>query len=84
MKGSGSKNVWILRGDLESKHQSLESKIPQNPLNIKFILDNWEIIKILNFWEMIDCKSEKKPEITRLKIKANKNSIQDCKISHSS
>jgi len=45
MKGNGSKDVWVLRGDLESKHQSLESKIPHNPLNIKFIFDDRDIIK---------------------------------------
>jgi len=45
MKGIGSKYVWVLRGDLESKHQGLESKIPQNPQNIKFIFDNREMIK---------------------------------------
>jgi len=45
MNGNGSKDVWILRGDLESKHQSLESKIPHNPLNIKFIFDKREMTK---------------------------------------
>jgi len=45
MQGNGSKDVWVLRGDLESKHQSLESKIPYNPLNIKFIFDKREITK---------------------------------------
>jgi len=45
MKVIGSKYVWVLRGDLESKHQGLESKIPQNHLNIKFIFDNREMIK---------------------------------------
>jgi len=39
MKGIGSKDVWVLRGDLEFKHQGLESKIPYNPLNTKFSLD---------------------------------------------
>jgi len=45
MKGNGSKDVWVLRGDLESKYQSLESKIPHNPLNIKFIFDKSEMTK---------------------------------------
>ena len=45
MKGIGSKYVWVLRGDLESKHQDLEFKIPHNPLNIKLIFDNREMIK---------------------------------------
>ena len=34
----------------------------------------------MNFWKMIDWKSEKKLEIKRLKIKENKNSIKDRKI----
>jgi len=37
MNGNGGKYVWVLRGDLGSKHQGLESKIPHNPLNIEFI-----------------------------------------------
>jgi len=45
MKGIGGKYVWVLRGDLESKHQGLESKISHNPLNIKLIFDNREMIK---------------------------------------
>jgi len=45
MKGIGSKYDWILRDDLESKHQGLESQIPHNPLNIKLIFDNREMIK---------------------------------------
>ena len=49
MKGIGSKYVWVLRADLESRHQGLESKIPHNPLNIKFIFDNREIIKDWTF-----------------------------------
>jgi len=49
MKGIRSKYVWILRVDLESKHQGLESKIPHNPLNIKFIFDNRETIKDWTF-----------------------------------
>jgi len=53
MNGNGGKYVWVLRGDLGSKHQSLESKIPHNPLNIKFIFQR------LNFWERIEWKSEK-------------------------
>jgi len=45
MKGIRSKYVWVLRGDLESKHQGLESKIPYNLLNIKLIFNNREMIK---------------------------------------
>jgi len=36
-------------GDLESKHQGLESKIPHNPLNIKFIFDTRSVNQRLNF-----------------------------------
>ena len=59
MKNIGSKYVWVLRGDLESKHQGLESKISHNPLNIKLIFDNREIIKDWTFGRGIDWKSEK-------------------------
>jgi len=45
MKGNRSKDVWVLRGDLEFKHQSLKSKIPHNPLNFKFIFDIREMAK---------------------------------------
>ena len=59
MKGNECKDVWVLRGDLESKHQSLESKIPHNPLNIKHIFDNREMIKDCTFGRGIDWKSKK-------------------------
>ena len=59
MKGIGSKYVWVLRGDLESKCQGLESKIPHNPLNIKLIFDNTEMIKDWTFGRGIDWRSEK-------------------------
>ena len=45
MEGIGNKYVWVLRGDLESKHQGLESKILHNPLDIKLIFDKKEVIK---------------------------------------
>jgi len=60
MKGIGNKYVWILRCDLKSKHQGLESKIPDNPLNNKPIFDNREMIKDWIIGRGIDWKSEKK------------------------
>ena len=60
MKGIGSIDVGVLRGDLESKHQGLESKIPHNPLNIKFIFDNREVIKDLTLGDELIGKVKKK------------------------
>ena len=56
MNGNGGKYVWVLRGDLGSKHQGLESKIPHNPLNIEFIFQR------LNFGRGLNGKVKNKHE----------------------
>ena len=83
MQGNESKDVWVLRGDLESKHQGLKSKIPHNPLNIKLIPDNGAMIKDWTFGGGIDWKSEKKLEWRDWRLKQVKNSVTGCKINHS-
>ena len=64
MRGIESKDVWVLRGDLESKYLGLESKIPHNPRIIKFIFDNQR----LNSW--IGRLQRKKLQIRAIKTQS--------------